>query len=89
LIWVQDTFIIEYTRTLLNNIKSYCKDNANRENAINAIKCGRFDKKGERFNKMKFLDFTLVLGEDGGLFLLLNSLDDAKFRDSLDHLVGK
>lgn len=34
------------------------------------------------------MEYTLILGEDGGLFLLLNSLDD-KFRKHLEQIVGK
>lgn len=88
MIWVHDSFLIEYTRNILTQLKQYCRDKANEEVVISSIKTGRFDKKGQRFNKLDFLEYTLIFGEDGGLFLLLNSLDD-KFREALEHHIGK
>lgn len=34
------------------------------------------------------MEYTLIFGEDGGLFLLLNSLDE-KFRKALEQHIGK
>jgi serine/threonine protein kinase len=79
LIWHEDTDRVNFTRSTLEFLKDYCTEITNEESKnelIQSIISGRLDKYNEEENSgYKFLNHTAILGEDGGLYLLLNSID--------------
>jgi hypothetical protein len=80
LIWHEDTDRVNFTRSTLESLKDYCTEITNEESKnelIQSIISGRLDKYNEEEKSgYKFLNHTAILGEDGGLYLLLNSIDE-------------
>jgi hypothetical protein len=74
LLWKKDvssTYLAVRTiQKLKESLDNAEKDPELKENLMNAIISGRLDK-----NDFKF-DHTLIMGEDGGLFILLNNSTD-------------
>ncbi len=59
-------------KEVLQTLVEILEDHGKKELIHKAIKSGRFDKKHSN------LENTLIFGEDGGLYLLLNDLDEKK-----------
>ena len=74
LLWKKDSASSQLAAQTLNNLEELLadldKDPAKSQKLKNAIIIGRFDKSEFKFNE------TLILGEDGGLYLLLNNFND-------------
>jgi serine/threonine protein kinase len=69
----------ELTKRILIDLQKCCNSQKpkQREQLLNAIIVGRLDKsKFKDEEKNKFLTHSLILGEDGGLYALINTLNE-------------
>jgi len=70
LIWKDQAVSKDLTKDILNKLQHHFSNNSEQLNK--AIVSGRFDKKDFEFSD------TAIMGEDGGMYLLLNNLDHIK-----------
>ena len=68
MIWSRPNALIQTAQKIFEKLSELCCDEACRDDLIEAIVSGRFDK------AKLGLSHSLVLGEDGGLYLMLNRL---------------
>ena len=81
LIWKDQTDCTVLTRRTIEKLLSLLDDKSQIEKIQHAVISGRFDK--NQFG----LEDTVILGEDGGMYLLLNRVDSYK-RKILEDEVG-
>ena len=82
LVWKEQSECVIITRKTINTLLIAMDDENQSKNFENGIISGRFDK--EHFG----LEDTVILGEDGGMYLLLNRIKDSK-RKILEDEFGK
>ena len=77
MIWLGSNNLLQITKNTLEKLSQCCRDETSRTDLIEAFISGRIDK-------AKFgLSHSLILGEDGGLYLLLNRLTKAQQEDMI------
>ena len=64
--------ILVYQKILIKQLISRVESNDFRSKIINALKTHRFDKKELQ------LDHSIIMGDDGGLFVLMNTISEAE-----------
>ena len=77
MIWLGSNSLLQTAKKALEKLFQYCRDESCRADLIEAIISGRFDK--SKFG----LSHSLILGEDGGLYLLLNRPTKAQQEDMI------
>ena len=84
MIWLGSNSLLQIAKKPLEKLSQCCRDEFCRADLVEAIISGRFDK-------TKFgLSHSLILGEDGGLYMLLNRLTKAQQEDMIaENIVTK
>ena len=77
MIWLGSNSLTQTAKKVLEKLSQLCLEESSRADVIEALLSGRFDK--SKFG----LSHSLVLGEDGGLYLLLNRLTKENQKDMI------